>query len=265
MLIKNFAQVFSTGLSKTSDFKIGLVNPLQRGTILVNSRALIIQLKNNYITMKSIITFLLLSVSILVYSQDLAKISTTHGDIILKLYEDTPKHRENFLKLVSEDYYDGQLFHRVIKNFMIQGGDPNSKNSDKGEMLGMGGPEYTLPAEFRANHYHKKGALAAARKGDAVNPEKRSSGSQFYIVQGQVLTANQLEAFVSMGRHAPFTPEQIADYTTLGGSPHLDGEYTVFGEVVEGFEVIDRIASMPVDSYNRPLEDIKYTIEIIRK
>ncbi len=215
--------------------------------------------------MKSIITIFLLSVSILVNSQDLVKISTTHGDILIKLYEDTPRHRENFLKLISEGYYDGQLFHRVIQNFMIQGGDPNSKNADKGEMLGMGGPEYTIPAEFRENHYHKKGALAAARKGDAVNPEKRSSGSQFYIVQGQVLSKNQLDAFVSMGRHAPFTSEQIEVYTTIGGSPHLDGEYTVFGEVVEGFDVIDRIAAVPVDSYNRPLTDIEYTIEMISK
>jgi peptidyl-prolyl cis-trans isomerase B (cyclophilin B) len=140
---------------------------------------------------------------------------------------------------------------------MIQTGDPNSRGADHGEMLGMGGPGYTLPAEFNEKYYHKKGALAAARKGDAVNPDKESSGSQFYIVQGQVFTPEQLNAYVNMGRHKPFTQQQIDDYTTIGGTPHLDDAYTVFGEVIEGLDIIDKIASVPVDNYNRPVEDVK--------
>ncbi len=191
-------------------------------------------------------------------------IRTNYGNITVMLYDDTPKHRDNFIKLVKEGYYDSLLFHRVIRDFMIQGGDPNSRNAAKGEMLGLGGPGYTIPAEVRSNHYHKKGALAAARKGDAVNPERASSGSQFYIIQGQVFTKEQLQALVSMQSHAPFTPAQIESYTGAGGSPHLDGEYTVFGEVTEGLDVIDKIAAVPVDAYNRPLEDITYTIEILK-
>lgn len=128
----------------------------------------------------------------------------------------------------------------------------------------MGGPGYTIPAEIKPGHFHKKGALAAARKGDAVNPQKASSGSQFYIIQGQVLNEQQLQAYVSMGNHAPFTPEEIQAYTTIGGSPHLDGDYTVFGEVVEGLDVIDKIANVAVDAYNRPVEDISYTMEIMK-
>ncbi len=192
------------------------------------------------------------------------KISTDYGDIVIMLYNDTPKHRDNFIKLVKDGYYDGQLFHRVIKGFMIQGGDPNSKNAVSGEMLGVGGPGYTIPAEILPHHFHKKGALAAARKGDAVNPSRASSGSQFYIIQGQVFSEAQLQAFVSMGRHTAFTPEQKEAYTTVGGSPHLDGEYTVFGEVIQGFDVLDKIASLPVDAYNRPKEDVSYTMEIIK-
>ena len=146
---------------------------------------------------------------------------------------------------------------------MVHAGDPNQVNATKDEMLGMGGPGYTIPAEFNSSFYHKKGALAAARKGDAVNPKKESSGSQFYIVQGRVFSLQELDAFVKMGRHAPFTEEQKKVYTDLGGAPHLDGEYTVFGEVTEGIEDVDRIASTPVDAYNRPLEDISFRIKII--
>ena len=138
-------------------------------------------------------------------------IKTSYGNMVIKLYNDTPKHRDNFIKLVNEGYYDGQLFHRVIQDFMIQGGDPNSRNASKGEMLGIGGPGYTIPAEIRSNHFHKKGALAAARKGDAVNPEKASSGSQFYIVEGQVMTEQNFQAYVSSGKHAPFTPAEAQD------------------------------------------------------
>lgn len=194
----------------------------------------------------------------LAFSQEekLVEINTTMGKMIVKLYDETPVHRDNFIKLINDGFYDGQLFHRVINNFMIQAGDPNSKGADHGEMLGMGGPCYTIPAELKENLYHKKGALAAARKGDSVNPKKESSGSQFYIVQGQAFTPEQLNAFVNSGRHKPFTREQITDYTTLGGTPHLDNEYTVFGEVVTGMDVIDKIAGVPVDGYNRPVQDV---------
>ena len=191
-------------------------------------------------------------------------IKTSYGNMVVLLYNDTPKHRDNFIKLVKDGYYDGLLFHRVIKDFMIQGGDPNSRNASKGEMLGLGGPGYTIPAEIRSNHFHKKGALAAARKGDAINPDKASSGSQFYIVEGEVMTEQNLQDYVSSGKHAPFTPEESKTYTTIGGTPHLDGEYTVFGEVIEGLSVLDKIASLPVDAYNRPVEDISYTMEIIK-
>ena len=166
------------------------------------------------------------------------KIETTYGDIVVKLYNETPKHRDNFLKLVKEGTYDGVLFHRVIQNFMIQGGDPNSRNAKKGEMLGNGELGYTLPAEFVPSLYHKKGALAAARQADQVNPEKRSSSCQFYIVQGEKWDAEKLKRVeTSMGKS--FTKEQAEVYATLGGTPFLDGDYTVFGEVVEGLEVVD--------------------------
>lgn len=189
-------------------------------------------------------------------------IETSMGNIVIKLYNETPHHRDNFIKLVGEGYYNNQLFHRVIKNFMIQGGDPNSINAKQGVMLGQGGPGYSIPAEFNPLFYHKKGAIAAARKPDSVNPQKSSSGSQFYIVQGSVLTAAQLNAMVKQGSHPPFTTQQIKDYTSIGGAPHLDGSYTVFGEVVEGMQVLDKIASISVDSYDRPLQDIKYVIKI---
>jgi peptidyl-prolyl cis-trans isomerase B (cyclophilin B) len=202
--------------------------------------------------------------SVLTQDEKLAEIDTKFGKIVIKLYNETPKHRDNFVKLVNEGYFNGQLFHRVINNFMIQGGDPNSKGAAKGEMLGMGGPGYTVPAELNAKYYHKKGALAAARKGDAVNPDKASSGSQFYIVQGTVFTPEQLDAFVKMGRHKPFTEQQIKEYTTLGGTPHLDDAYTVFGEIVEGMEVLDKIASQPVDNYNRPVEDVVFSIKMLK-
>ncbi len=216
---------------------------------------------------KVLITFFLALAGALsnAWSQEnsLVQIKTSYGDMVVKLYNETPKHRDNFLKLVEEGFYENQLFHRVIKDFMIQTGDPNSINADKGELLGMGGPGYTIPAEIVTGLYHKKGALAAARKGDAVNPEKRSSGSQFYIVQGKPLNEYELNAFVASGRHEQFSSEEINVYTTIGGTPHLDGEYTVFGEVVQGIEVIDKIAAASVDNYNRPVEDIKISMKII--
>lgn len=210
---------------------------------------------------------LLFFMSINVYSQQnmdaKIKISTEFGDMILELYDDTPFHRDNFLKLVKDNFYNDQLFHRVIENFMIQGGDPNSKKATKGEMLGMGGPGYTIPAELQTKYYHKKGALAAARKGDAVNPRKESSGSQFYIIHGQVYTEQQLRTLEQMNRHSPYTDEQIENYTTMGGAPHLDGDYTIFGQLIEGWDVLDKIATLKIDAYNRPIEDVKYTISLV--
>lgn len=188
---------------------------------------------------------------------------TTLGDIKIMLYDDTPKHKENFIKLVQQGYFDGLLFHRVISDFMIQGGDPNSRNAVSGQLLGDGGPGYTIPAEFSIHHFHKKGALAAARLGDAMNPMKESSGSQFYIVQGKVLTDPQLDFYVNSGKHVPFTPEQRAAYTTVGGVPHLDDAYTVFGEVIEGLDIVDQIASAQTDHRNRPIVDVKIIKAII--
>jgi cyclophilin family peptidyl-prolyl cis-trans isomerase len=195
-------------------------------------------------------------------SSTIVIIATSLGDIELLLYADTPLHRDNMVKLINEGFYEGQLFHRVIKNFMIQGGDPHSAGAPKGQRLGTGGPGYTIPAEFRASYFHKKGGLAAARQGDSVNPAKESSGSQFYIVHGQVFNKEQLMMMQSSGSHAPFTPEQIEAYTTIGGAPHLDGSYTVFGEVIRGLDVLDAIASVVTDNYDRPVQDIVYTISI---
>lgn len=187
---------------------------------------------------------------------------TSLGNIELLLYDDTPLHRDNMIKLIKDGYYDGQLFHRVISNFMIQGGDPHSKGAEKGQRLGTGGPGYTIEAEIREQYFHKKGALAAARQGDAVNPEKKSSGSQFYIVQGQVLNEAQLATLQTRGVHEPFTPAEIEAYTTIGGTPHLDDGYTVFGEVISGLDVVDAIAAMPTDNNARPLEDIVFSIRL---
>jgi cyclophilin family peptidyl-prolyl cis-trans isomerase len=242
----------------------------------------------------------------------LFKIETTLGDITIKLYNETPKHKDNFLKLVDEGYYNGLLFHRVIKDFMIQTGDPNSKTAKKGQMLGSGGPGYTIEAEFNSNLFHKKGALSAARLGDEANPEKRSSGSQFYIVQGKKYTddeLNQMESQSEINQLMPFVQEYIQDpqnadilsriqelnqkqdrtgldsliqlvtkvvakkhpeikplkftaeqrevYKNIGGTPFLDGSYTVFGEVVEGLDVLDKIAAVKTNSKDRPVEDVK--------
>lgn len=210
---------------------------------------------------KSLLSLFSLIISTFLYTssimaQSYVTLQTSAGDIKIKLYDETRQHKENFLKLVKQGYYDSLLFHRVIPNFMIQGGDPNSRTAKPGQSLGEGGPDYTIPAEFYPQFYHKKGALAAARMGDQVNPQKASSGSQFYIVQGQKFTQAQLESLVSSNRHLPFTPAQIEAYTTVGGAAHLDNAYTVFGEVVEGLDVIDAIASAPTDQRNRPVNDI---------
>ena len=247
-------------------------------------------------------------------NEKLVVINTEFGDIKVKLYDDTPKHRDNFVKLVSEGFYTDLLFHRVINKFMIQGGDPNSRTAAPGVQLGNGGPGYTIPAEILPVHFHKKGALAAARLGGPKNPMKESSGSQFYIVQGVVFRPGQLDTmeitmnsrlkdqllresfeaakpqltefqakndkpgfdlFVARIREKvdsvyaskpPFklTPEQRQAYTTIGGYPSLDGEYTVFGEVVEGLEVIDKIAVVEVDGANRPKTDVRMKIELVK-
>jgi len=185
-------------------------------------------------------------------------LQTNYGDIVVRLSDSTPLHRDNFLKLVKTHYYDSVLFHRVIKNFMIQGGDPNSKHAKPGEPLGEGGPGYTIPAEFRATLFHKKGVIAAARDN---NPEKASSGSQFYIVQGKIFTdagLDSVETYRLKGRKIP--AEQREVYKTVGGTPHLDQGYTVFGEVVKGLDVVDKIASLPTstgEDRDRPLEDVR--------
>lgn len=214
----------------------------------------------------SLLTILISSCSFISSRHEVVvELSTKYGNIEILLYDETPKHQENFLQLAQKGFYDGQLFHRVIIDFMIQGGDPNSIDADKGMMLGMGGPGYTVPAEFREGLFHKKGCIAAARQGDQVNPQKASSGSQFYIVQGRVFTEEELEAMVESGVHKPFTADEILTYTTIGGTPHLDGAYTVFGEVISGIEIVDKIASVEVDPYNRPVEDIIYHIKILKK
>lgn len=190
----------------------------------------------------------------------IVELTTEYGTIELQLYAATPKHRDNFIKLVKENYYDSLLFHRVINNFMIQGGDPESKNAAPNIMLGNGGPGYTVPAEFVDSLIHVKGALAAARLGDGVNPKKASSGSQFYIVQGQkvngsILTQMQARSGIK------YTPEQQKAYAEIGGTPHLDGSYTVFGRVIKGLEVVDKIAAVSVRG-SRPTKDIMMTMKL---
>jgi len=191
------------------------------------------------------------------------RISTDYGEIRIVLYNETKLHRDNFIRLVSSGYYDGQIFHRLIKDFMIQGGDPNSKNAGPGEILGQGGPGYTIPAEIMPKYFHKKGALAAARMGDAVNPARSSSGSQFYIIQGKVFTKAQLDLMEERKLHPVFTAAEIEAYTKLGGSPHLDGAYTVFGEVEYCMDVLEKLMNTPTDSNDRPLQDIRFKMEIL--
>lgn len=246
-------------------------------------------------------------------------ISTTYGDIHLKLYKDTPLHSNNFIKLVKDGYYDSTLFHRVIEGFMIQGGDPDSKGAPAGKELGNGGPGYDLPAEIMPNHMHVRGALAAAREGDDVNPDRVSSGSQFYIVQGKKFNDEELNMaekkqysltkqriFVNIMNRpenlalrnefftadakadsarfkflldtlngmldkeyalmTPFkiSPERREIYKTIGGAPHLDGSYTIFGEVISGMDVVDKIAAVKKDDKDRPLEDISIKAWILK-
>ncbi len=197
--------------------------------------------------------------------EQMVLISTNHGDIKLKLYEETPLHKENFFKLVNEGYFDSLLFHRVINEFMVQGGDPNSKNATKNAALGSGGPGYTIPAEFNSKLIHKKGALAAARMPDQMNPEKASSGSQFYIVHGKKVAEQEL-SYLENKSGIKYSEEQKTIYKTIGGTPFLDNNYTVFGEVVEGIEVVDNIADVSTNPRDRPIEDvIMKQVKVVKK
>ncbi|MEN8787460.1 MAG: peptidylprolyl isomerase [Flavobacteriales bacterium] len=209
--------------------------------------------------------------------EPLLKITTPMGEMFVELSDKTPLHKANFIKLVNAGFYDSLLFHRVINNFMIQGGDPDSKFAKSGAQLGNGGPGYRIPAEFDSTLFHKKGALATARLGDAQNPKKESSGSQFYLAQGRVYTIEQLKRIEESKRKTTpsmnmeeipdfkFTEEQIEAYTTVGGVPFLDAGYTVFGQVVKGIEVIDKIAAVKVNKANgnRPADDVRMKIEMI--
>mgnify|MGYP001359206613 FL=1 len=212
-----------------------------------------------------LITVFALTFSLLAHSQERVKvkISTKYGDMVAELYNETPIHRDNFIKLVKEGFYDGTLFHRVIPGFMIQGGDPASKDDAPNTIIGNGGPGYTLPAEFNPQFFHKKGALAAARMGDAVNLKKESSGSQFYIVEGQVYDNNTIDLFAKrMG--VEFSSSQKKAYTTVGGTPHLDSNYTVFGELVEGLEIISKISNVTRDKNNLPKDKVIMNISIVK-
>ena len=238
----------------------------------------------------------------------LYKIETEYGDMIFKLYDATPLHKENFIKLIEQDYFADLLFHRVINGFMIQGGDPDSRNAESGKILGEGGPDYTIPAEFVDTIFHKKGVIAAAREGDDVNPEMRSAGSQFYIVQGKILTDEDIKKvedrinasrlnklitkYIDEAKNEAYNTGGMIDYQiilpearkkaeekfktegyykipenklkvyqTIGGTPHLDNAYTVFGEIIEGLEVIDKIATVETDKNDRPVKGVKMRIK----
>ena len=248
------------------------------------------------------------------------RINTEFGDMYVKLYNSTPVHKANFEKLVEEKFYDSLMFHRIIKDFMIQGGDPDSKNAPMGTVLGNGGPGYTLEAEIIDTLFHKRGALAAARLGDKQNPERKSSGSQFYIVNGKKFSKKELKQLAMNGTRykqqqsqqafmgdssnlwipngykrcveagkkdsvlyfqkmwqscldsvkntteaVSFTEAQVKAYTTEGGAPHLDGDYTVFGELISGFDILDSIANASTDRRSRPMEDIIFSIEKVKK
>ncbi|MCX6280604.1 MAG: peptidylprolyl isomerase [Bacteroidetes bacterium] len=205
----------------------------------------------------SILVFSISAISQTKTSKKVVKfvIHTDYGDMKGFLYNETPQHRDNFVKLVKQGFYNGTLFHRVIPQFMIQGGDPNSKTAKPGQQLGAGDVGYTVPAEFNPSLIHKKGALAAARQGDEVNPKKASSGCQFYIVEGKKYPASSLPA--------KYTDEQKKVYETLGGVPFLDGGYTVFGEITEGLDIIDKIANVERDRSDRPKTDLKMTIKLV--
>jgi peptidyl-prolyl cis-trans isomerase B (cyclophilin B) len=197
------------------------------------------------------------------------EITTAFGIMTLELFNETPLHRDNFVKLVNEGFYEGLLFHRVMKDFMIQGGDPKSKEAPPGARLGSGGPGYTMPKEIDSRFVHVKGALCAARQPDRVNPEFASSGSQFYLAQGRVTSPNQLATFASRitestGEPFAYMPDQVEAYSRLGGTAFLDMNYTVFGQVTQGLEVIDAVTAAAVDKNNRPLEDVVMSIRVLK-
>ena len=217
--------------------------------------------------MKNLFALILLLTASLTYAAKpktyYVRIKSDKGESIVKLYNETPKHRDNFVKLVKSGFYNGTLFHRVIKDFMVQGGDPDSKNAKPGTMLGNGGLPYKIPAEFNPQLYHRKGALAAARDN---NPAKESSSTQFYLVQGKTFSdaeLNDIERYRLQGKKIPQAQREI--YKTLGGTPHLDQNYTVFGEIVKGIEQVDAIVSADRDAYDRPKTDIKMQISLLKK
>lgn len=191
------------------------------------------------------------------------QLSTDSGTIILMLYDKTPLHRNNFVKLLNEKFYDGLLFHRVVNNFMIQGGDPDSKNAAPGILIGQGSLKYTIPAEFDTSLFHKRGALAAAREADDANPTKASSSTQFYIVDGQTFTDSQLDR-IEERNHIKIPESHREYYKTVGGDPFLDMSYTVFGEVMNGMDVVEKIANAPKDQNNRPLQDIHMKMTLMK-
>ena len=191
------------------------------------------------------------------------QIITEYGTMTAVLYNETPGHRDNFIKLAKDGFFDDLLFHRVINGFMIQGGDPESKDAPPTKMLGNGGPGYTLPAEFNDEFIHVKGALAAARQGDNVNPKRKSSGSQFYVIHGKPVN-EQFLSQIETQQNFKYTPEQKQDYYDLQGAPHLDRQYTVFGQVIDGLDVIDKIAAVKTATANRPAKDIKMTIKVTK-
>jgi len=190
-------------------------------------------------------------------SKTYVTIETEFGDMKVELYDSTPKHKENFMKLVKDGFYEDLLFHRVIPGFMVQGGDPNSRDAGREVRLGNGGPGYKIDAEIGAPHF--KGTLAAARQPDQVNPKKQSSGSQFYLVQGKVQSDGELDRYEQRGGFK-YNQDQRNKYKTVGGTPALDNDYTVFGEVVEGLDIIDKIANVKTDESDRPYDDIKMNI-----
>ena len=198
-------------------------------------------------------------------------VETTMGTVEFKLYNETPLHRDNFIKLAGEHYFDSLLFHRVIDNFVIQGGDPNSKHAAPGEMLGDGEPDWRIPPEFRLDKgiFHRRGTVNAAREGDDTNPGRESCASQFCFMMGKPMTDEQLDRAqarldAATGGQVKLTPEMRQAYKEVGGSPHLDGQYTVFGEVVSGMEVLEAIQKVPTDEFDRPLEDVRM-LRVYRK
>ncbi len=192
----------------------------------------------------------------------MVEITTPYGKMVVQLSDKTPQHRDNFIKLAEQGYYDGLLFHRVIDGFMLQGGDPDSKDAPAGTPLGSGGPGYQIPAEFNEELAHVKGALAAARTGDAINPERKSSGSQFYIVSGRPVSERDLEQMEAR-KGISYTADTRKQYLERGGVPFLDADYTVFGQVVEGLDVIDAIAAAATDNRDRPAEDVPMQVRVI--